>query len=161
MNRALKDKVVARMAQLRDDIRERLASTGKVASGKTGRSLILVDDGMTITLYGRPFFPSVQYGSSLWNGHTGVRCTFEAFRQIIADWAQAKGLNFGQHQEHERVVSAITASIIKRGTKDWREHRYTDIYDSLVAQCWQDLQDEAIGVAGEAVDVAIAKWQRF
>lgn len=161
MNRAMKEKIIARMSQLRDDIRERLATTGKVASGHTNRSLIVVDDGMTITLYGRPFFPSVQYGSSLWNGHTGVSCSFEAFRQFIANWVQAKGLNFGQHQAHERAVSAITASIIKYGTRDWREHRYTDIYDTLIAQCWQDLQDEAIGVAGEAVDVAISKWQRF
>lgn len=161
MNRAMKEKIIARMSQLRDDIRERLATTGKVARGHTNRSLIVVDDGMTITLYGRPFFPSVQYGSSLWNGHTGVSCSFEEFRQIIANWVQAKGLNFGQHQAHERAVSAITASIIKYGTRDWREHRYTDIYDTLIAQCWQDLQDEAIGVAGEAVDVAISKWQRF
>lgn len=161
MNRAMKEKIIARMSQLRDDIRERLATTDKVASGHTNRSLIVVDDGMTITLYGRPFFPSVQYGSSLWNGHTGVSCSFEAFRQIIANWVQAKGLNFGQHQAHERAVSAITASIIKYGTRGWREHRYTDIYDTLIAQCWQDLQDEAIGVAGEAVDVAISKWQRF
>lgn len=161
MNRAMKEKIVARMNQLKDDIRERLATTGKVASGRTSRSLIVVDDGMTITLYGRPFFPSVQYGSSRWNGHTGVRCTFQAFRQIISEWVQAKGLNFGQHKAHERAVSAITANIIRQGTKDWREHRYTDIYDTLIAQCWQDLQDEAIGVAGEEINVVISKWQRF
>lgn len=149
------------MTQLRDDIRENISSHQKTASGKTSRSLIVVDDGMTITLYGRPFFPSLQYGSSLWNGRTGVKCSFQDFRQIIADWVQAKGLNFGPHKAHQRAISAITATIIRQGTKDWREHRYTDIYDTLVAQCWQDLQDEAIGVAGEAVDVAISKWQRF
>jgi len=161
MNRALKEKIIARMTQLRDDIRDRITSTQKTASGHTARSLIVVDDGMTVTLYGRPFFPTLQYGSSRWTGHTGVSCTFEAFRQIIAQWVQAKGLNFGQHREQERAISAITAKIIREGTKDWREHRYTDVYDTLVAQCWQDLQDEAIGVAGEAVDVAISKWQRF
>ena len=131
MNRAMKEKIVARMNQLKDDIRERLATTGKVASGRTSRSLIVVDDGMTITLYGRPFFPSVQYGSSRWTGHTGVRCTFQAFRQIISEWVQAKGLNFGQHKAHERAVSAIAMSIIREGTRDWKEHRYTDVYDPL------------------------------
>ena len=149
------------MVQLRDDIRESINNHQKTASGKTNRSLIVVDDGMTITLYGRPFFPTLQYGSSRWIGRTGIRCTFDAFRQIIADWVQAKGLNLGQHKAHEQAVSAITAKIIREGTRDWREHSYTDVYDTLVLQCWNDLQDVAIGVAGEAVDVAISKWQRY
>ena len=28
--------------------------------------------------------------------------TYEEFKQIIMDWATAKGLNFGQAREHER-----------------------------------------------------------
>lgn len=157
----LKDKVVARMTKLKDDIRDSISAKGLTATGRTERSLIVVDDGMTVTLYGRPFFPSLQYGSSRWTGRTGVRCSFEEFRGIIREWASAKGLNFGQNQQHERTISAITASIIRDGTRLWRTHGYIDVYDTLVAQCWQDLQSEAIGVASEAIDVVISKWQRM
>ena len=99
MNRQIKERTIARMNKLRDDIRESIAQHQKTASGRTARSLVVVDDGFTITLYGRPFFPTLEYGSSRWTGHTGVRCTFQAFRQIIAEWVTAKGLNFGQHEE--------------------------------------------------------------
>lgn len=155
---ALTGTVYNRIVQLKDEISATIATTGKRASGRTQESLRVLVEGNTIILVGRAFFPSLEYGSSNWTGKTGVRCTFAEFKEIIRAWANAKGLNFGQAKEHERAIGAITSSIIRRGTKDYRMGNYTDVYDTLITEALLDIGEKVQVIAADAVDVVIDRW---
>ena len=112
-----------------------------------------------MTLYGRAFFPALETGSSAWTGRTVVRCTFEEFRTIIRDWVIAKGLHFGQAREQERVVGAITSTIIRMGTKQKRSGTRLDVYTSLVDQAYDDCVDLVADIVNAQVDNVIAQWK--
>ena len=149
-----------RIVQLRDEIREAIAAKGLRASGRTQDSLRVYVDGNTVVLEGRAFFSALQYGSSLWAGRTGIRCTFDEFRQIIYQWATDKGLNLGQAREFDRAIGAITMSIIKRGSKLHRTGQRLDVYDTLINEALLDIGEKAMLVTAEAVDVVIDQWAK-
>ena len=160
MSKALTGTVYNRMLRLRDDISRAIAAGGLRASGRTQQSLQVVVDGDEVSIVGRPFFPALQWGSSNWTGRTGVRCTFDEFRGIIRQWAADKGLNFGQHKEQERTVSAIAMSIIRRGTKVYRTKQYLDVYDTLIDEAVKDMMAQIGVIQTEAIDVVVRKWAR-
>ena len=149
-----------RIVQLRDEIRDAIASKGLRASGRTQDSLRVYVDGNTVVLEGRAFFSALQYGSSPWTGRTGIRCTFDEFRQIIYQWATDKGLNLGQAREFDRAIGAITMSIIKRGSKLHRTGQRLDVYDTLINEALLDIGEKAMLVTAEAVDVVIDQWAK-
>lgn len=149
-----------RIVQLRDEIREAIAAKGLRASGRTQDSLRVYVDGNTVVLEGRAFFSALQYGSSPWTGRTGIRCTFDEFRQIIYQWATDKGLNLGQAREFDRAIGAITMSIIKRGSKLHRTGQRLDVYDTLINEALLDIGEKAMLVTAEAVDVVIDQWAK-
>lgn len=161
IDKAVTDHVAVRFERLRDDIRDRINAMGLRASGATGRSLKVVVTSNEVSLWGRKFFASLQYGSKPWSGTTGIRCTFEAFRDIIRQWASDKGLTFGQHREHERTIGAITATIIRRGSKLYRNAAYQDVYDTLIAEAVNDVGNIVLTDVGTAFDIAINKWARL
>ena len=152
------DAIEKRLVQLRDDIAESISSHGLTASGATAKSLVVVRDSAAITLYGRAFFPALETGSSAWTGRTGVRCTFREFKEIIRNWASAKGLNFGQAREHERTIGAITMSIIRTGTKQTREPRL-DVYTSLVDEAVEDCGNLCADILSARINDAINQWR--
>ena len=149
-----------RIVQLRDEIREAIAAKGLRASGRTQDSLRVYVDGNTVVLEGRAFFSALQYGSSPWTGRTGIRCTFDEFRQIIYQWATDKRLNLGQAKEFDRAIGAITMSIIKRGSKLHRTGQRLDVYDTLINEALLDIGEKAMLVTAEAVDVVIDQWAK-
>lgn len=150
-----------RMEQLRDDIRTAINTMGLRASGATGRSLRVTVSSDEVALWGRRFFASLQYGSKPWSGVTGVRCSLFEFRGIIRQWAEAKGLNFGSHREHERVISAIAMTIIRKGSSLYRRGAYRDVYDTLIAKAVHDIGTIAVDKIGTQVDVIINQWARM
>lgn len=155
---ALTGTVYNRVVQLKEEISAAIATTGKRASGRTQESLKVLVDGNTVTLVGRAFFPALEYGSSNWTGKTGIHCTFAEFKEIIRAWANAKGLTFGQAKEHERAIGAITSSIIRRGTKEFRMGNYTDVYDTLITEALLDIGEKVQLITAEAVDVVVDRW---
>lgn len=157
---ALTDTAYNRIVQLRDEIREAIAAKGLRASGRTQDSLRVYVEGNTVVLEGRAFFSALQYGSSRWTGRTGIRCTFDEFRQIIYHWATDKGLNLGQAKEFDRAIGAITMSIIKRGSKLHRTGQRLDVYDTLINEALLDIGEKAMLVTAEAVDVVIDQWAK-
>lgn len=161
LSTALTGSVYNRVVQLRDEIRDAISAKGLRASGRTQDSLRVYVDGNKVVLEGRAFFAALQYGSSNWTGKTGVRCSFSEFRQIIHDWVSDKGLNFGQAKEHEKAVSAITASIIRKGTRLYRTGQRIDVYDTLITEALHDIGEQVQLVSAEAVDVVINKWARM
>ena len=157
---ALTGTVYNRMVQLRDEIRESIDRNGLRASGRTQDSLRVYVDGKTVILEGRAFFSALQYGSSEWSGKTGIKCTFDEFREIIRQWVQDKGLNFGQAREHNKAVDAITMSIIRRGTKVYRTKQRLDVYDTLITEALLDMGDQLQLIEAKAVDVVIDQWAK-
>lgn len=149
-----------RIVQLRDEIREAIAAKGLRASGRTQDSLRVYVDGNTVVLEGRAFFSALQYGSSPWTGRTGIRCTFQEFKQIIYQWATDKGLNLGQAREFDRAVGAIAMSIIHNGTRLHRQGGRLDVYDTLINEALLDIGEKAMLVTAEAVDVVIDQWAK-
>lgn len=150
----------ARMAKLRDDIRSRINAMGLRASGRTGDSLRVEVSDNEVALWGRKFFASLEYGSRYWTGTTGVRCSFEAFREIIRQWASDKGLSFGDASSTDKAVSAIAITIMRQGTKLFREHGYQDVYDTLIAEALKDFQTIVLDKVGTEFNIAINQWAR-
>ena len=108
-----------------NNIRVNLGSTGTNATVKTSQSLRIEmkQEGTKyhLTLFGRPFFMTVQ---------TGRRPTPDKkpSREMISnlmEWVDARGLD-------ESAVWAIATNINKRGTKLWRDGGRTDIVDPAV-----------------------------
>ena len=161
LDRAVVDHLAVRMEQLRDDIRNAINTMGLRASGATSRSLRVEVTSNEVALWGRKFFASLEYGSRPWTGVTGIRCSFVQFRDIIRDWAAAKGLSFGEHKEHERVIAAIAMSIIRNGSRLYRNGAYQDVYDTLIAAAVKDMETVAIDKVGTAFDIEINKWARM
>lgn len=160
LDRAVADHLVTRMEQLRDDIREAINRMGLKASGATGRSLTVRVSSGEVSLWGRRFFAGLQYGSQPWRGVTGIKCSFDEFRYIIREWAQAKGLSFGSAKEHNRVIGAIAATIIRKGSKLYRQGAYRDVYDTLIAQAVKDMGVIVLDKVGTTFDIEINKWVR-
>ena len=150
----------ARMRRLRDDISDRINSMGIRASGKTQASMRVEVSSNEVALWGRKFFASMQYGSRYWTGYTGIRCSFEEFREIIRQWASDKGLHFGQAREHERTIGAIAATIIRQGTRLFRSHGYQDVYDTLIAEALKDFQIIVLDKVSTEFNIAINQWAR-
>lgn len=159
MPKEMSEAVAGRLEQLKDEIAQSISAHGLTASGKTARSLYVVVSDKEVTLWGRAFFPALETGSSRWTGATGIRCTFRQFRAIIAEWVQAKALNFGQAKQHERTVSAITASIIRKGTKQKRSGQRLDVYSSLVDKAIEDCEYLILDVANAKINDVINKWR--
>lgn len=154
----MQDAIIARLTQLKDEIAQSISSHGLTASGRTAASMYVNATSSTVTLYGRPFFPALETGSKRWTGATGIRCTFQEFRQIISDWASAKGLHLGDASDTERAVSAIAMSIIRNGTAQTRRPRL-DVYTSLVDKAAEDCGDLMVGIVNKEIDNAIAQWR--
>ena len=151
----------ARMMRLRDDIAENINRMGLKASGATQASMRVEVTGNEVALWGRRFFAAMEYGSKPWSGATGIRCTFQAFREIIRQWASDKGLSFGQAKEHERTIGAITMSIIRRGSRLYKNHAHLDVYDTLIAEALKDMEIIALDKVGTEFDNAINQWARM
>ena len=160
LSSALTGTAYNRIVQLRDEIRAAIDAKGLRASGRTQDSLRVYVDGNTVVLEGRAFFSALQYGSSPWTGRTGIRCTFQEFKQIIYQWATDKGLNLGQAKEFDRAVGAITMSIIRNGSKLHRTGQRLDVYDTLINEALLDIGEKAMLVTAEAVDVVIDQWAK-
>ena len=149
----------SRMLQLKNEIAESINQKGVRASGRTAASMYVENNGNEITLYGRKFFSAMQYGSRPWAGVNGS-CSFDTFRNIIRQWASDKGLNFGQHKEYERTVSAIAMTIIRKGSKIYRSGGYREVYDKAVDRAFADMQKIAIDKAGTLLEAAIWQWAK-
>lgn len=160
MASALTSTAYNRIVQLRDEIREAIASKGLRASGRTQDSLRVYVDGNKVVLEGRAFFPALQYGSSAWTGKTGISCSYQEFKRIIYQWATDKGLNLGQAREFDKAVGSIAWSIMNNGTKLHRQGGRLDVYDTLINEALLDIGEQIQLVQAKAIDVVIDKWAK-
>ena len=160
IDKAVVETLTARMEQLKGDISQAINTMGLRATGATQRSLHVEVTSNEVALWGRKFFASLEYGSRPWTGASGIRCTIADFKAIIDAWASAKGLNFGQHKDHERAISAIAMTIIRKGSRLFRSHAYVDVYDTLIRNAMRDFDTIAVDKVGTQLDIAINRWTR-
>lgn len=133
------------LATAKVHIAENIKSHGKMASGKTAESMQVqvTDDGTAVvgTLSGRAYFGALETGSKPWS--TQYKTAPKYFADIIADWAQAKGVTANPY--------AIATTIMRKGTKQYRDGAITTVFseeiDATVARIQmrvQPLLDAAI-----------------
>lgn len=147
--------VVRRMEQLREEISQSITASGKRASGRTQESMYVDFEGNKVGLYtSAMWFPTLEQGASYWDGRTGIKCSFAEFKEIIRTWATAKGLAF---KDDDKVLGAIAWTIIKHGTKDFRNGGRTDIYTPYIEAAIEDLSDTLKVLVAEQVSETLAK----
>lgn len=138
----LAGKIEERVGKLRDQIRENMARAGLNASGRTSKSMTIyretLKDSIRVTLVGRPFFGSLETGSSQWRGRY-MKFSIKDFVPIIAEWIRDKGLKV---DNVDKAATSIAWSIARRGTRARRERLYrTDIYTEPVKQAQEELKE--------------------
>lgn len=109
-------------------IRQNLESTGTNASGKTSASLRYVVGNGELTIFGRPYFRSVEEG----RGPGGIPYRFT---DIIRQWMDDKGIagKFGETESQKRSAAYMIGQFIKNnGTKLYREGGRTGIYTDVI-----------------------------
>ena len=127
------------IAQELEDLKARIiqnhTAAGQVASGKTAKSLRIVVDEESGTLYGRSPFGTLE------TGRRGGRVPRQ-FYLIIRQWMKDKGINapsmpYKTNRPHKytpaergaRSMAAAIAQVIRRsGTKLYRDGGRDDIY---------------------------------
>ena len=155
------EQIATRMEQLRDDIRVSINRQGLRASGRTQQSLQVQVTSNEVSLWGRKFLGAMEYGTKPWSGYTGISCTIQTFKDIIRQWASDKGLVFGQAREHERAISAIAMTIIRKGSRLYRNSAYIDVYDTLIAEAMKDIGIIVLDEAGTQFDIYLNQWARM
>ena len=158
LSKQMSDAIAERFEKLKKDIAASISSHGLTASGRTAASMYVVVTPQEISLYGRAFFAALETGSSRWTGATNTPITIEEFKNIISNWAAAKGLNFGQAKDWERAVSNIAWSIKRNGTRQRHKPRL-DVYTSLVDEAVKDCETLCVDIVNAQVDNVIAQWR--
>lgn len=121
-----------------EDLRERIAgnidTAGKRATGGTQESLEVVitedADGVTATLYGRPFFGALETGSRPWRNQ--YRHPPKFFRDIMAEWIEAKGLDLSPY--------LVARKIMREGSALYRAGGEPNIYTEEIPRAVDDLR---------------------
>jgi hypothetical protein len=123
---------------LLNDIRANLGASGTNATGRTSNSLrIEVTQSGTktkLTLYGRPFFTTVEEGRK----PTPNKKPSREFIENLRPWAESRGIP-------QSAVWAIATHINQRGTDLWlaggRQDIYTDPINGFVDTVGQAILD--------------------
>lgn len=137
-----------------NNIRVNLGSTGTNATVKTSQSLRieLKQEGTkySLTLFGRPFFMTVQTGRR----PTPDKKPSREMIDNLKEWVNARGLDEG-------AVWAIATNINKKGTKLWRDGGRTDIVDPAVDTFVNDVSQAFLEAEADnyILKVRQMKWQ--
>lgn len=111
---------------LRNRIAANIESTGRNASGQTIESLetVVISDteGISATLYGRPFFGALETGTQPWR--TQYRHPPKFFRDIIAAWIEVKGLDLSPY--------LVARKIMREGSAIYRAGGKPDVYSEEI-----------------------------
>ena len=112
-------------------IQQNLATTGTNASGRTSRSLEVVVDDTSGTLFGRQAFGTVE------TGRRAGRVPY-GFTDIIYQWMQDKGVHArvnglrSQRSADMSMAYHIAKKIAREGSKLYRDGGRVDIYSNVL-----------------------------
>lgn len=136
-----------------NNIRANLGATGTNATGKTSQSLRieLKHEGTKyhLTLFGRPFFMTVQTGRK----PTPDKKPSREMISNLTEWVNARGLD-------ESAVWAIATKIQQRGTRLWFEGGREDIVDPAVDTFVNDVSQAFLEAEADnfSIRVKTMKW---
>lgn len=134
-------------------IQERMSQSGRNASGRSSASLTVEADNTHGILWGGSQFLVMERGRAAGPVPKG-------FFEIIYDWAKAKGLASKVRPRFERqsqdsalrsFAGAVAYTIMKKGTKLYRDKGYNDIFTTAVNEELEVLSDELIAVQTDSV----------
>ncbi len=133
-----------------EDIIRASEAAGQRASGQTyskiTREVIESPDEVTGSVFAPEYFYTLIRGRG--PGKVPVNMA-----QIIAEWAQYKGIGFSTPEELLRFANAVAWKIRKEGSQLYRNHLYIDIIDTPVR-----VFEEKLGTFIEtAFDVVITR----
>ena len=122
--------------EARQDIITRHEQAGQVASGKTrdGIKVEVTEDmnGATATMYGRPYFASLETGSKPWTKQ--YKHPPKPFVDTISEWMSDKGIT---------GVSAylVARKIMREGSSLYRSGGRDDIFTPAMSEVEQKISD--------------------
>lgn len=143
----LRQIVVDRLEQLRQDIVANIEQKGITASGRTQRSL-------QVQVYSGGVRLIAQAGErapipTLEVGRPGGRVP-RNFTDIIVEWSKDKGLAWGDDKRRRKIAGAVAWGKIRReGTN--RHKRHEDVYSTLVTKAAEDLQEQVVKSVKEMI----------
>lgn len=142
---------------VRQKMIQAMSDNGRTASGKSADSLRVEVDGIDGTLYGSASFLTMEHGRR--PGAVPAN-----FVEIIKQWIVAKGISVtpitskrqnSQMSPEERglnsLAGAIAFSIMKNGTKLYRDGGYNDIYDTAIEEELEEMADEVLSMTAERI----------
>lgn len=145
--------VVTSVERIRAGIVQNMSAQGRTTSGASVQSLLTVPDKSAIgaTLMGAPQWAVMQHGRKPGKVPSN-------FREIIKEWAKRKGISIQarQGQSQESALNSfsylVARSIMRNGTKLYRDKGYNDIFDTLIEQEAEKLAQDAQGLLSVEID---------
>lgn len=153
MTATIKDIVQQHLEAVKTGIIQHMAQQGRTASGKSAASLEVKASADGGSLEGSSSFLTMEHGRGPGN-------VPKDFKSIIRDWIVAKGISYQDlapkngipEQGLTRLSGAIAYSIMRKGTRLYRDKGYNDIFDTVLNEEIEKIADEAVGVFSTEVD---------
>lgn len=155
----IRDIVIRHINKIKDGMIQNMSAMGRTTSGASVASLLVFPDQMGVgaSILGAPQWAVMQHGR-------GPGKVPSNFREIIKEWIQRKGISFsasnpGQSadQQLNSFAYIIARSIMKNGTRLYRDKGYNDIFDTLVEEEADKLSKEAMGLLSVKIDKILDK----
>lgn len=136
-----------RLERIKASVQDKILQEGRAASGKTAASLNVVISGLKGTLFGSKSMLAIERGR-------GPGRVPYGFVGIIREWIKAKGITVKpipskrtssitpEERGLNSMAGAIAYTIMKKGTRMFRDKTYNDIYSTV-------LDEELEAMAGE------------
>jgi hypothetical protein len=124
--------VTEELQDLARRIAENIANNGQTASGRTARSLEVVDENDSLVLYGRKAFGTME------TGRKGGRVP-RNFSAILYQWSLDKGIAFSDERERRSFAYLLAKKIQKEGTELFREGGRSDVYSNDIQQTVENI----------------------
>ena len=132
---------------------QHMSQQGRMASGKSAASLDVVVNDKGGFLEGASSFLTMERGR-------GPGSVPRNFTSIIRDWIVAKGISYQNlipkngtpEQGLTRLSGAIAYSIMKHGTRLYRDKGYNDIFDTILKDELEKIATESAGVFDMEID---------
>lgn len=122
------------LERLRTDIIESMIREDKRATGRTAQQITYdaedTDVGIVGRLYVPSYFPTLQRGRP--PARSGSGSDKQAFIDNLRQWIVAKGLQYKDEKDLQRLANFLRWRINKLGNKDYQQRKERDIYDTNV-----------------------------
>lgn len=150
---SIQDIIKQHLEAVKTGIIQHMSQQGRIASGRSVASLEVNVNANGGYLEGASSFLTMERGRGPGNVPRN-------FTSIIRDWIIAKGISYQNlipkngtpEQGLTRLSGAIAYSIMKNGTKLYRDKGYNDIFDTVLKEELEKIATESAGVFDMEID---------